>query len=58
MRRIHDRVGGLEVHRDSVVACVQLSDGASVQVDKASLSTTAMGVRELGGPFARSRELV
>ena len=43
MRRIHDRVGGLDVHRDSVVACVELFDGRSVEVDKQSFSTTATG---------------
>lgn len=48
MRRIHDRVGGLDVHRDSVVACAELFDGTTVQVDKATFSTTATGVRELG----------
>ncbi len=48
MRRIHDRVGGLDVHRDSVVACVELFDGGSVEIDKASFSTTAAGVRDLG----------
>jgi transposase len=48
MRRIHDRVGGLDVHRDSVVACAELFDGRSVEIDKATFSTTAMGVRELG----------
>src|SRR3546814_1630530 len=40
MRRIRDRVAGLDVHRDSVVACVELFDGTSVQVDKATFSTT------------------
>src|SRR3546814_19728953 len=48
MRRIRDRVAGLAVHRDSVVACVELFDGTSVQVDKATFSTTAKGVRALG----------
>ena len=45
MRRIRDRVGGLDVHRDSVVACVELFDGHSVEVDKHTFSTTAAGVR-------------
>lgn len=48
MRRIHDRVGGLDVHRDSVVACVERFDGASVEVDTQRFSTTATGVRALG----------
>ena len=48
MRRIHDRVAGLDVHRDSVVACVELFDGRSAEVDKQTFSTTATGVRQLG----------
>lgn len=48
MRRIHDRVGGLDVHRDSVTACAELFEGTSVEIDKQSFSTTAAGVRELG----------
>jgi transposase len=48
MRRIHDRVAGLDVHRDSVVACVELFDGVSVEVDKERFPTTAAGVRALG----------
>ena len=59
MRRIHDRVGGLDVHRDSVVACVELFDGRSVEVDKQSFSTTAAGVGQLGEWLAeREVELV
>src|SRR3546814_18793048 len=59
MRRIRDRVAGLDVHRDSVVACVELFDGTSVQVDKATFSTTAQGVRDLGEWLAESEvELV
>lgn len=48
MRRIHDRVAGLDVHRDSVAACVELYDGTGVEIDKKSFSTTASGVRSLG----------
>lgn len=48
MRRIHDRVGGLDVHRDSVVACVEVFDGTSVRVDRATFSTTMSGIRALG----------
>ena len=59
MRRIHDRVAGLDVHRDSVAACVELFDGPSVEVDKQSFSTTAAGVRALGEWLAdREVELV
>lgn len=48
MKRIHDRVGGLDVHRDTVVACVELFDGTDVEIEKATFSTTATGVRQLG----------
>jgi transposase len=59
MRRLHDRVGGLDVHRDSVVACAELFDGRSVEVDKQMFSTTATGVRQLGEWLAeREVELV
>lgn len=59
MRRIHDRVAGLDVHRDSVVACVELFDGVSVEIGKARFSTTASGVRLLGEWLAeREVELV
>src|SRR3546814_15955217 len=54
MRRIRDRVAGLDVHRDSVVACVELFDGTSVQVDKATFSTKAKGVRNRGEWHAES----
>lgn len=59
VRRIHDRVAGLDVHRDSVAACVELFDGTSVEIDKESFSTTAAGVRALGEWLAdREVELV
>jgi len=59
MRRIHDRVAGLDVHRDTVVACVELFDGSTVEIDKQSFSTTATGVRQLGEWLAdREVELV
>jgi hypothetical protein len=48
MRRIRDRVAGLDVHRDQVTACVQLFDGRDVAVDKQRFATTAAGVRALG----------
>lgn len=48
MKRMYNRVGGLDVHRDSVAACVELFSGRSAQIDKATFSTTARGIRELG----------
>lgn len=47
MRRVRDRVAGLDVHRDTVVACTQLFDGQRVRVDKASFATTTAGIRDL-----------
>ena len=48
MKQIRDKVGGLDVHRDSVVACarIQMPDG-SVEVTKERFSTTQAGLAEL-----------
>ena len=59
MRRIRDRVAGLDVHRDSVTACVELFDGREVEIGKERFATTAVGVRALGEWLAeREVELV
>lgn len=47
MRRIRDRVAGLDVHRDTVVACARLFAAGEVTVHKQRFSTTTAGVREL-----------
>lgn len=47
MRRIRDRVAGLDVHRDSVVACVQVAEAGVVATHKQRFGTTCGGVREL-----------
>ncbi len=52
MRRIRDRVAGLDVHRDSVVACVQLFENGEVRVEKTRFKTTLGGVRALAGWLA------
>lgn len=52
MRRIRDRVAGLDVHRDSVTVCVQLFESGKVLVDKARFATTAKGVAELASWLA------
>jgi transposase len=49
MRRIRDRVAGLDVHRDSVVACSQLFEDGEVRVDRRRFSAMTAGVRELAG---------
>ena len=48
MKRIRDKVAGLDVHRDTVVACTRIvePDGA-VTVAKASFSTMVKGLVEL-----------
>lgn len=59
MRRIRDRVAGLDVHRDTVAACVQSFDGSSVHTDKATFSATVAGIGQLGEWLAeREVELV
>jgi len=47
MRRIRNRVAGLDVHRDSVTGCVECFDGVDVEVTTQKFSTTARGIREL-----------
>jgi transposase len=48
MRRIRSRVAGLDVHRDTVVACCQVAHpNQSVEVTKQSFSTTTKGLGEL-----------
>lgn len=50
MKRIRDRVAGLDVHRDSVVACCRVvQSNGEVEVTKASFSTTRKGLSELAG---------
>jgi transposase len=48
VKRIRDRVAGLDVHRDTVVACVRLVDGdGGVESERRSFSTTKAGLLEL-----------
>jgi transposase len=47
-----DRVAGLDVHRDTVVACVRLGWGDEPEVHKARFATTTGGVAELAGWMA------
>jgi transposase len=42
-----DRVAGLDVHRDTVVACVRIGGGESMTVSRRSFKTTTRGVSEL-----------
>jgi transposase len=47
MRRMRDRVAGLDVHKDSVVVCAQLWEGGEIRVDKARFKSTVAGVADL-----------
>jgi transposase len=48
MKRIRDRVAGLDVHRDTVVACCRVVDpDGEVEVTKQSFATTRKGLGEL-----------
>ncbi len=48
MKRIRDRVAGLDVHRDTVVACCRVVDrSGEVEVTKQSFATTRKGLGEL-----------
>lgn len=60
MDQIHDRVAGLDVHRDSVTACFrQLGPQGGVVREKEQFTTTTAGLRVLSGWLAERRvELV
>lgn len=47
MRRIRNQVAGLDVHRDSVTACVKVFDRGGERVTSQRFSTTGAGVRDL-----------
>lgn len=46
---IRDRVAGLDVHRDRVVACCRLVAGHRVKIVKGSFSTMSAGIAALAG---------
>lgn len=48
MKRIRDRVAGLDVHRDQVTACVRVVEFGEVVEDKERFATTASGLAGLG----------
>lgn len=41
---LHKRCAGLDVHKDSVVACVRLADGAKVNREVRTFSTMCVGL--------------
>lgn len=52
MQQQHDRVAGLDVHRDKVVVCARLGRGDRPEVHRSSFPTTTAGVAELAGWMA------
>ena len=48
MKRIRERIAGLDVHRDTVVACCQVKQpDRSIEVTKQTFVTTAKGLSGL-----------
>jgi transposase len=52
MKQIRDRVAGLDVHRDTVVACVRYPANGQIVTEKATFGTTGTQVRVLAGWLA------
>ena len=53
MELVHERVAGLDVHRDSVTACVRrVGPKGGVVYEKERFSTTTTGLEQLGGWLA------
>src|SRR5215210_692278 len=50
MKQIRERVAGLDVHRDNVVACCRVRErGGRIELSKRRFATTAAGLAELAG---------
>lgn len=47
MEVVHERVAGLDVHKDSVVACLRTMSGGKAQRDGRSFETTTQGLMAL-----------
>jgi transposase len=47
METLHERCAGLDVHKDTVVACVRIAKGRSAERDVRTFSTTTSGLLEL-----------
>jgi transposase len=55
MNQIRDKVAGLDVHRDTVVACCRVQrSGRAVAVTKRSFATTTIGLADLAAWLAES----
>jgi transposase len=47
METLHERCAGLDVHKDTVVACTRIATGRSAQRDLKTFATTTSGLLEL-----------
>lgn len=47
METLHERCAGLDVHKDTVVACVRIASGRSAQRELKTFATTTSGLLEL-----------
>ncbi len=47
METVHERCAGLDVHKDTVVACVRLAQGRSARRELRTVATTTSGLLEL-----------
>src|SRR5215468_631415 len=47
MEVLHPRCAGLDVHKDSVVACVRIASGGTVRQEVRTFGTTATPLEEL-----------
>ena len=47
MNVLHERCGGLDVHKDTVVACRRVMEGAAVSQEVRSFPTTTRGLLAL-----------
>lgn len=56
MELLHGRCCGLDIHKDTVVACIRLSDGSSVNEEIRSFTTMTRDILKLGD-WLREREV-
>ncbi|MGA2531278.1 MAG: hypothetical protein ABSG36_19235 [Acidimicrobiales bacterium] len=55
MKEIRDKVAGLDVHRDTVVACCRIrQSGRSMAITKGSFSATSGGLADLAAWLVES----
>lgn len=55
METIRDRVAGLDVHRDTVVACCRLVVGRRVKAVRGTFTTMSAGIVALGEWLAKNQ---